>query len=85
MNEHERPALEWCIFMFAFTAPFIWNLIGAVRRRTVVYPGRLFSLKEEVGLREAPVSFWLVVVANLLLIAFFAALGIVPLLGSLNR
>jgi len=85
MSEHERPALEWCIFMFAFTLPAIWNLVGAVRHQTVVYPGRLFSPRVEVSLHEAPVSFWLVVVANLLLVTLFSVLGLVPLLGSLNR
>lgn len=84
MSGHGRQALE-CVIVLAFAVPAIWNLVGAVRYRTIMYRRRLFSYREEVSMRGAPLAFWTIVTVNLFAVAFVALLGGTLLLGSFNR
>lgn len=69
------PDLVLGLVLVLFAVACAWNLIGAVRYRAILSQRKMLLFqRDDVGLREDPIRFWILVVRNAMGIAMPCAL-----------
>gem|GEM_PF-5041298 len=59
------PELAFGLVLVLFAAACAWNLIGAVRYRAILSQRKMLIFqRDDVGIREDPIRFWMLVVRN---------------------
>ena len=69
------PELVFGLVLVVFAAVCAWNLVGAVRYRAILSQRKMLLFqRDDVGLREDPIRFWMLVVRNVMSVVMPCAL-----------